>query len=83
MYQRNYGKQLSLEEAYQKAADLHPEIGPIMQQRAQAQKQPAQNLQAKKNAASSIGGAPGRTDPVDADALSREDTLRAAWDGLI
>lgn len=83
MYQRNYGKQLTLEEAYQKAADLHPEIGPIMQQRAAAQKAPPSNLQAKKNAASSIGGAPGRTDPVNVDQMSREDTLRAAWDGLI
>ena len=74
------GQNLSLEECYQRAAQMHPEIGPILAQREKA-RTPTTDVAAKKRAASSVSGSPGRKQELNADEMSLEDTMRAAWDG--
>ena len=78
-YAENFNQDLTLQEAYDKAGQLHPEIGPIMAQRTQAQG--GAISQSKRNAASSIAGSPGRGGAVNTEDLSLRETLDAAWSG--
>ena len=76
----NRGRTMSLDQAYQHAANAHPEIGPILKQRTAAEAgtlNPA-SAAAKRNAASSIrgaansGGGRPQSDPNDTRALMSE-----------
>ena len=77
----NRGRAMTLEQAYTHAANAHPEIGPIMKQRAAAEagKIDAQAAASKRAAASSIrgsansGGGEGvQSDPNDTRAIMEE-----------
>jgi transcriptional/translational regulatory protein YebC/TACO1 len=69
-----------LEEAYQKACAVHPEISKVMAQRNEQQKlmQGSNIAKAKKHAAVSVVGRQGGSAPQTS--LSLRDSIAAAWD---
>jgi hypothetical protein len=68
------GHQMSLKEAYDKACQLHPQIGPIMQAR-----KGAGAVRQKQSAAASIHGSPGGPGAVS-EPDSLHSAITAAWD---
>lgn len=70
----NRGYQMSMEEAYEKACKIHPEVSKIMDSRRQVA-----SLSGKRKAATSIAGSPGGPGGVDAP-KTLHDTLSMAWE---
>lgn len=79
----NRGRPMSLEEAYERAGAAHPEIGPIMAQRAAARenKLDEKTVSKKKDAASSVRGSPTGQKSTGAEGSMRA-TMEEAWDDL-
>jgi len=77
----NRGRGMSLDQAYDRVAQAHPEIGPILQQRKNAEqgKIDADALRKKKNAASSISGSPTGQKSTAAEGSMRA-TMEELWD---
>lgn len=78
----NRGRDMSLEQAYQHAANAHPEIGPILKQRAAAeagQLDPA-TAAAKRAAASSIRGSANSGGGPQADGSDTRALMTELWD---
>jgi hypothetical protein len=75
----NRNRGMSLDQAYDRAAQAHPDIGPILSQRKDAEKGKldADALRKKKNAASSISGS-----PTGQKSLAAEGTIRATMEEL-
>lgn len=78
----NRGRTMSLEQAYQHAANAHPEIGPILKQRAAAEagKLDPVAAAAKRNAASSIRGAANAGGDLQSDPGDMRATMTELWD---
>lgn len=78
----NRGRTMSLEQAYQHAANAHPEIGPILKQRAAAEagKLDPATAAAKRAAASSIRGAANSGESLQADPNDMRATMSELWD---
>jgi len=78
------GRMLTMEQAYDQAVALNPEISKIMQQRAaaEAKKRQASDPSANKRAASTIRGAPNASGAATAKGgkVSRREALMAAWE---
>ncbi len=76
------GITLTLEDAYNKACAMNPEISDILQQRQmeKLQQQAAEELQGKKQAASTLAGKQHGIPSVDNSAFSLRDTLLNAWE---
>lgn len=74
------GQNLTLQQAYDKACQLHPGVSKVIAQRAEQQQLAAagQNMQAKRSAASSITGK-GQSNPTQG-VMTMADQLNAAWD---
>lgn len=73
----NRGLNLSLEEAYDRACRINPEINNILQAR-----ESAKNIPDKRAAASSISGNLGGPGSAGAAPTNMEDQLNAAWDAV-
>lgn len=75
------GVNMTLQQAYDKATQLNPEISPIISQRKAAARSQQSTIQKNRNAASSISGAP-RGGPTGAKGGddSRRSALSEAWD---
>lgn len=79
------GSQLTLQQAYDQAVVLSPNVQAVLTQRGGAPAAgagngaPAADLRSKKRAAKSVKGSPS-TGASKAEPTSREDQLRAAWD---
>jgi len=73
---RKQGVNYSLGQAYDYACSMHPQIKPILEQRAAAAG--SVNIGAKKNAASSVTGTPG-TKPAAIDPTDLRSQIEAAW----
>lgn len=77
------GRQMTLQEAYDKACAMNPQISQVMQQRAEATKlqQASQTVASKRQAASSLKprGMGGQTGGND----SLYDSISAAWDSQV
>lgn len=75
----NRNRGMSLDQAYDRAAQAHPDIGPILLQRKNAEqgKIDADALRKKKNAASSISGS-----PTGQKSNAAEGTIRATMEEL-
>jgi len=69
-----HGKVMTIQEAYAKACQIHPEIGKLV---AQPTAKPANTVARARRAASSVRGAPGG--PSTGGNLSRREQLEAAW----
>ena len=76
------GLALSLEDAYNQACMLHPEISRVMQQRQQAAAAGSANQQTQRarRAASSVVGSPPGAPPVNEGPLSRRQAIEAAME---
>jgi len=76
-----HGRQLSLQEAYDRACAVHPEVSKVMETRKRQQSIVGNNssIAAKRNAASSISGRMAGSGGVNSD-MSTRDMLQAAWD---
>jgi len=72
------GQEMTLQQAYDKAVTLNPEISKVLAQRKQQN-----DLGIKKTAAVSLNGKLGGNEQDDAGAGSLRDTLDAAWSGEI
>jgi hypothetical protein len=78
----NRGVQLSLEDAYNQACKLNPEIASVMEQRQRAAEAEAQQqrMQGAREAASSVGGAPAGAPPKDPDDMSLRGAIANAFE---
>ena len=78
----NRGREMTLNQAYEHAANAHPEIGPILKQRvaAEAGKVDAAAAAAKRNAASSIRGASNSEGGLQAAGDDIRSTITELWD---
>jgi len=78
----NRGRDMSLEQAYEYAANAHPEIGPILKQRAAAEagKLDPATAAAKRAAASSIRGAANSGGGPQADGSDTRALMTELWD---
>jgi len=78
----NRGRTMTVEQAYQKAAQAHPEIGPIYAQRVAAaeNKLTTEAANKKRNAASSIHGSPGAGRASQAKEGDMRSIMEEAWD---
>jgi len=78
----NRGREMSLEQAYEHAANAHPEIGPILKQRAAAEagKLDPATAAAKRAAASSIRGSANSGGELQADPGDMRATMTELWD---
>lgn len=78
----NRGRTMSLEQAYNHAANAHPEIGPILKQRAAAEagKLDPATAAAKRAAASSIRGAANSGEALQADVNDTRAVMTELWD---
>ena len=77
------GTSLTLQQAYDKACAIHPEISQVVQQRQQQQQLMGNNntIAGKRNAASSISGRKGGL-PAGNSNMSMRDQISASWDNL-
>ena len=77
------GQDMSLQQAYDKACAIHPEISKVVEQRKYEEgiRGSGATLQAKRAAASSLNGRMVGSG-AGTGSLSMRDTLNAAWDGL-
>lgn len=75
------GKVISIEDAYKRALIMNPEIDAVVKQREAAKRAQTSNIQQKRNAASSISGAPknGPTGVKNGEE-SRRAAIEEAWD---
>lgn len=78
----NRGRAMSMEEAYERAAGAHPDIGPILQQRkaAAAGKLDPSAAARKRNAASSIRGTPNAGQVPGGGEDTVRGTIEQLWD---
>jgi hypothetical protein len=78
----NRGRTMSLDQAYDHAANAHPEIGPILKQRvaAEAGKLDPAAVAAKRNAASSIRGSANSGGGPQADGSDTRALMTELWD---
>lgn len=78
----NRGRSMTMEQAYERAAASHPEIGPILQQRAAAEAGKVTNDVAarKRAAASSIRGTPNAGGSTGGEEQSTRDLMSELWD---
>jgi len=78
-----HGTSLTLQQAYDKACAIHPEISQVVQQRQQQQQLMGNNkaLAGKRAAASSISGRKGGLPAANAN-MSMRDQISASWDNL-
>ncbi|NOQ49998.1 MAG: hypothetical protein GQ553_05010 [Nitrosomonadaceae bacterium] len=78
----NRGRTMSLDQAYDHAANAHPEIGPILKQRvaAEAGKLDPASAAAKRNAASSIRGSANSGGGPQADGSDTRALMSELWD---
>lgn len=76
-----HGINMTMEDAYNKACSVHPEISKVLEQRAQQEKLlgEQQTIGQKKLASSSVTGRQGGQ-PVKAENLSLRDEIAASWD---
>ncbi len=77
----NRGRNMTVEDAYKRAAQSHPEIGPIYAQRIAAaeNKLTSEAVNKKRNAASSIHGSPGAGKAAGGEGDMRS-VMETAWD---
>jgi len=78
----NRGRSMTLEQAYERASSVHPEIGPILTQRAAAEagKVSADALAAKRAAASSIRGSANAGGQAIPEGNDMRATMTELWD---
>lgn len=76
------GLKMSLEEAYNRACLLHPEVAPVVKQREAAKlaQANAAKVSQAKAASSSVRGRPAMGNPNGPQPQSRREVLEAAWD---
>lgn len=78
----NRGRKITMDEAYDMAIKLHPEISKIVGQRAAAANSENGSLKKKKGAASTVSGAPsGSNVGANKKPANRREAIEQAWDG--
>lgn len=78
----NRGRSMTMEQAYEQAANAHPQIGPILQQRAAAEagKLSPDVAARKRAAASSIRGTPNASGSASGGDQSTRELMSELWD---